>query len=620
MRRIVVALGVLLALSFPAWADQTIDGLSAGGALAGTEKLPMFQAANPAVTTTPNALDTYLSATTKTLTNKTLTSPVLVTPALGTPASGVATNLTGLPISTGVSGLGTGVATFLGTPTSANLAAAITNETGSGALVFGTAPTLSALALSDVATGTQCLHANSSGVVSGTGSDCGSGGGSSTGVGVQGGQSTVAITDDNVALPSGHYKFVTSTYTASRTKNLPAANSITNGGDIEFFDEAQALGGGGGLTLTFCAGGTDTLNGVTNGCITALNAPSSFIGFTTNGVGKWTTGGSSTIAIPVTAANGGTGRSTLTSNAFLTGNGTGTMNMVAITGMVKGNGASAPAAASAGTDYAAAPTGSANTPLFNNGSGGFTNGTRSGNTTVVATASGTLTSTHCVSIDASGNFVDAGGTCTTGGGGGTVSSSTVGTVPVYTGATTVAGGTDFSFASGVVALGTAGSEVGSVKLNNATSGSITIAPATGALGTVTATLPANTGTIAELNLSQAWTAGQAVTPDTATQCGTQSAAGTMTPNFALSNSCVATFGAGNLTIANPTNVKAGQSWVLSLTQDGTGSRTVTWGSQYKWAGGTAPTLSTAASSVDVISCMAYDTTHIACSLAVKGAA
>ena len=81
-------------------------------------------------------------------------SPTLVTPALGTPASGTATNLTGLPISTGVSGLGTGVATFLGTPSSANLASAVTDETGSGALVFANSPTLVSPALGTPASGT----------------------------------------------------------------------------------------------------------------------------------------------------------------------------------------------------------------------------------------------------------------------------------------------------------------------------------------------------------------------------------------------------------------------------------------------------------------------------------
>ena len=70
------------------------------------------------------------------------TSPTLVTPLLGTPTSGTLTNCTGLPVSTGISGFGTGVATFLTTPSSANLLAAVTDETGSGALEFGTAPTI----------------------------------------------------------------------------------------------------------------------------------------------------------------------------------------------------------------------------------------------------------------------------------------------------------------------------------------------------------------------------------------------------------------------------------------------------------------------------------------------
>jgi hypothetical protein len=70
------------------------------------------------------------------------TSPTLVTPVLGTPTSVTLTNATGLPISTGVSGLGTGVATFLATPSSANLISAVSDETGSGSLVFGTSPTV----------------------------------------------------------------------------------------------------------------------------------------------------------------------------------------------------------------------------------------------------------------------------------------------------------------------------------------------------------------------------------------------------------------------------------------------------------------------------------------------
>ena len=81
-------------------------------------------------------------------------SPTLVTPALGTPASGTATNLTGLPISTGVSGLGTGVATFLATPSSANLISAVTDETGTGALVFANSPTLVTPALGTPSSGT----------------------------------------------------------------------------------------------------------------------------------------------------------------------------------------------------------------------------------------------------------------------------------------------------------------------------------------------------------------------------------------------------------------------------------------------------------------------------------
>jgi len=83
------------------------------------------------------------SGTTKQVTNALLfTNSTLVAPALGTPASGTLTNCTGLPVATGVSGLGTSVATFLATPSSANLRTALTDETGTGSAVFATTPTL----------------------------------------------------------------------------------------------------------------------------------------------------------------------------------------------------------------------------------------------------------------------------------------------------------------------------------------------------------------------------------------------------------------------------------------------------------------------------------------------
>ena len=82
------------------------------------------------------------------------TSPSLTTPNIGTPSAGTLTNCTGLPISSGVSGLAGNVATFLGTPSSANLASAVTDETGSGALVFANSPTLVSPALGTPASGT----------------------------------------------------------------------------------------------------------------------------------------------------------------------------------------------------------------------------------------------------------------------------------------------------------------------------------------------------------------------------------------------------------------------------------------------------------------------------------
>lgn len=89
---------------------------------------------------------------------------------------------------------------------------------------------------------------------------------------------------------------------------------------------------------------------------------------------------------------------------------------------------------------------------------------------------------------------------------------------------------------------------------------------------------------------------------TRAQRGTVSAltdGSSITPDFAVANNFSVTLG-GNRTLANPTNITAGQSGVIVITQDGTGSRTLAYGSYFKFPSGTAPTLTTTASAVDVL--------------------
>lgn len=84
---------------------------------------------------------------------------------------------------------------------------------------------------------------------------------------------------------------------------------------------------------------------------------------------------------------------------------------------------------------------------------------------------------------------------------------------------------------------------------------------------------------------------------------------TITPDFAVANNFSVTLG-GNRTLANPTNLTAGQSGSIFITQDGTGSRTLAYGSYFDFAGGTAPTLSTTAAAVDRIDYIVRSTTSI----------
>ena len=74
---------------------------------------------------------------------------------------------------------------------------------------------------------------------------------------------------------------------------------------------------------------------------------------------------------------------------------------------------------------------------------------------------------------------------------------------------------------------------------------------------------------------------------------------TITPDFADGNNFSVTLG-GNRTLANPSNQTAGQSGAITITQDGTGSRTLAYGSNWKFSNGTAPVLTTTANAVDIL--------------------
>ena len=110
---------------------------------------------------------------------------------------------------------------------------------------------------------------------------------------------------------------------------------------------------------------------------------------------------------------------------------------------------------------------------------------------------------------------------------------------------------------------------------------------------------------ATLAAAQTFTAGQRGEITTLTD------GANISVDLAASNNFTVTL-AGNRTLDNPTNIVAGQSGSIFIVQDGTGSRTLAYGSYYDFAGGTAPTLSTTAAAVDRIDYLVRSATSIHC--------
>ena len=185
---------------------------------------------------------------------------------------------------------------------------------------------------------------------------------------------------------------------------------------------------------------------------------------------------------------------------------------------------------------------------------------------------------------------------------------------------------DVNFDGAVVVKGDATNGSGELTLNceNNSHGVKIKGPPHSAAATYTLTLPNNTGTNNQflttngsgvlswsspsggvsLSTANTWTAGQRGQVQAHTPGGSS-----YTIDLDLGNNWAFTL-TGNKTFPNPTNAVAGQSGSIFIVQDGTGSRTASWGANFDWAGGSAPTLSTGANQVDRIDYVVRSSTSI----------
>lgn len=478
--------------------------------------------------------------------------------SLTTQVSGILPEANG---GTGITSLGTGVATFLGTPSSANLASAVTDETGSGSLVFATSPTLVTPALgtpsalvgtnitgtaSGLTAGNVTTNANLTGAVTSTGNatvlgsfssanlagaltdETGSGAavfatsptlvtpllGTPTSVTLTNatGLPTAGLLDDSVTYDKIQ-NVTTARLLGRATGGSGNTEEITLGTNLSFTGTTLNAAGGGGSGTVTSVSGTGTVNGISlSGTVTTSGDLT--LGGTLSGV-SLTTQVSGTLPI----ANGGTG-STSTTYASLTTNVSGTLPI-----------------ANGGTNGTASPT---------------ANGVTYGNGTAYAfTAAGTT---------------------------GQILTATTGSAPTW--ATPAAVGAN---PTGTIS-GTAvnGSATTFLRSDGAPALSLTIAQLN------TAVTDAN---IATTTATQTFTGGQigAVTALTST-------ANSVAIDLAVNNNfSYATVEAS--TLAAPSNPVAGQSGAIVITQGAT-ARTLAYNSFYKFAGGTIPTLTATVGAVD----------------------
>jgi hypothetical protein len=154
---------------------------------------------------------------------------------------------------------------------------------------------------------------------------------------------------------------------------------------------------------------------------------------------------------------------------------------------------------------------------------------------------------------------------------------------------------------------TAGLNVTGVTTSTSFSGALT--------GNVTGNLSGNitgaasTAAVLGINTTSLNSTKFYVSGNSASEVVTLTDGATITPDFSTGNNFTVTLG-DNRTLANPTNATVGQSGVLYIVQDGTGSRTLGVGTHWHFPAGTAPTLTTTANAVDVFAFSVRSSTSV----------